>query len=417
MTNGRSLILNADCRRIPLPDQSVHCVVTSPPYWGLREYGVEGQIGLEHTVSDYVSEVLGVFREVRRVLRADGTVWLNLGDSYNAYNGNSGPGSNLDHPDARRNVGKPKLQTGHGLSEKSLKPKDLIGIPWRVALALQDDGWFLRSEIIWHKRSPMPESVRDRPTRSHEHIFLLSKSPRYFYDAEAVKEKCSGTARPRGNGISPKVIEGRDNLIKANGQFLSKIAGTVETRHKRSVWTLSSEPYKGSHFATFPTKLVIPCIKAGTSRKGCCPSCGSPWARIVKKHRVATRPGIETKVKTPSGWQTGEGSHDGIEGRYRPAEEVGNRDPRRHVTSTRTVGWKPSCDCPPADPVPCVVFDPFGGAGTTALVAEALGRIGIVTELNPDYCRQARSRIDRPHKRVVVRRETESMPLFPSEAP
>jgi len=197
-----------------LPEKSVQCCVTSPPYWGLRDYGAEGQLGLERTPDEYVENMVQVFREVRRVLRDDGTLWLNLGDTYNAYNGGAGPGSTLSKNQTEQ---RPRLETGHGLQCKTLKPKDLVGIPWRVALALQADGWYLRQDIVWHKPNPMPESVRDRCTKAHEYIFLLSKSQRYFYDLEAVKE--SGTNRPCGNTKQQKV-----------GESTRRVTGTTELR-------------------------------------------------------------------------------------------------------------------------------------------------------------------------------------------
>jgi DNA modification methylase len=214
-----------------MPDGVVQCVVTSPPYWGLRDYGVEGQLGLEKTPEEYVAKMVEVFREVRRVLRDDGTLWLNLGDSYTGSGVNDGrTNAGLNQGNAREgNLGSSRPNT----KIEGLKPKDLVGIPWRVAFALQADGWYLRSDIIWAKPNPMPEGVTDRPTKSHEYIFLLSKSARYFYDAEAIAEACVN-----------------DNT----------------TRNKRSVWTVATAPRKGSHFATFPLELPELCIKAGTKQ-------------------------------------------------------------------------------------------------------------------------------------------------------
>jgi len=224
------VILRADARAIPLAAGSVQCVVTSPPYWGLRDYGIQEQLGLEAIPEGYVAALVDVFREVWRVLRDDGTLWLNLGDCYNAYNGGSGPSSRIDHPLNERNRQKPSVPTGFGLRNKGLKPKDLVGIPWRVAFALQADGWYLRSDIIWAKPNPMPESVTDRPTKAHEYIFLLTKSERYVYDAEAIKEE-----------------------------------GVVwYSRNRRSVWVIPSQPYPEAHFATFPEALVEPCVLAGS---------------------------------------------------------------------------------------------------------------------------------------------------------
>ena len=243
-----------------LPDQSVNCCVTSPPYFGLRDYGVDGQLGAEASPKEYAQALTQVFREVWRVLRDDGTVWLNLGDSYNAYNGNRGESkgsANSRHHDIM-----PSLPQGSGLTAGSLKNKDLMGTPWRVAFALQDDGWYLRQDIIWNKPNPMPESVTDRCTKAHEYVFLLSKSPRYYYDAEAVKEP--GTGEAPGNKHATK--GGRSY---ADGDNKHRTAANLhnvkaaEKKNRRSVWRVSTKPYAGAHFATFPPALVEPCILAG----------------------------------------------------------------------------------------------------------------------------------------------------------
>lgn len=252
-----------------LPDESVHCCVTSPPYWSLRDYGVPGQIGLEKTPQEYVSKMVEVFREVRRVLRRDGTAWLNIGDTY-ARDGqkgdNSGWGKHADYLN-----GEP-----YPLHEREipngLKPKDMVGIPWRVAFALQTDGWYLRSDIIWNKPNPMPESVNDRPTKAHEYIFLLSKSQRYFYDAEAIKEDFADErmGNPNGGGNYAKQAfklpwQG-DQSGLAKGQWNTDKSHTG--RNKRTVWTVATHPFPEAHFATFPTKLIEPCILAGCPKGG-----------------------------------------------------------------------------------------------------------------------------------------------------
>ena len=310
-----------------MADQSVHCCVTSPPYFGLRDYGHDGQIGLEDTPEAFVQRLVEVFREVRRVLRDDGTLWLNLGDSYarNPAKGGSGPG------------GKNREWYGDNYGEargaaipSSLKEKDLIGIPWRVAFALQADGWYLRQDIIWAKSNPMPESVRDRCTKSHEYLFLLSKSPRYYFDHEAIKEPAkewtgrAGTFYRSGNAVADHVLPGqaaaqhRPRPSVKRGEFNGKtnampgreaFRAVTPTRNKRSVWNVATRPYAGAHFATFPPDLIEPCILAG------CPEGG-------------------------------------------------------------------------------VVLDPFGGAGTSGLVAERHGRGAILCELNPDYAELARTRIE-----------------------
>jgi len=317
-----------------LPEESVQCCVTSPPYWGLRDYGTaewEGgdsecphrvggrvqdtkargaivagvrpgvdasrcldcgalredrQLGIEPTPEEYVAKMVEVFGDVRRVLRDDGTLWLNIGDSYNAYIGGAGPSSSLSR--GAQTTARPSLPSGYGLRHKGLKPKDLVGIPWRVAFALQADGWYLRSDIIWAKPAPMPESVRDRPTKAHEYLFLLSKSPTYQYDADAIAE--------------PSIHEGR--VFAYDGT--QKMVGA--TRNRRSVWTVMTKPYPGAHSATFPPDLIEPCILAGAPAGG-------------------------------------------------------------------------------------VVLDPFAGSGTTGYVAKERGRRAVLIELNPAYCDLAAERV------------------------
>jgi len=301
-----------------LPDASVHMVCTSPPYWGLRDYGVEGQIGREATPGEWVGALIRVFREARRVLRKDGTLWLNLGDSYagswgaqsrgNATGEDKATISGSSTLSARQIEAHPRGQTGTGSLKNTpgLKAKDLIGIPWRVAFALQADGWYLRQDIIWAKPNPMPESVRDRCTKAHEYLFLLSKGPRYHYDAEAIAETALyaetrngrvGAYQVRaqgggGDGTSPTAHADRD----------------LSQRNRRSVWTVATQPFKEAHFATYPPELIEPCILAG------CPAGGT-------------------------------------------------------------------------------VLDPFGGAGTTGLVADRLQRDAILIELNPTYAEIARKRL------------------------
>jgi DNA modification methylase len=286
-----------------LPDASHQCCVTSPPYYGLRDYGHTGQIGLEETPDAYVARLVDVFREVRRVLRDDGTLWLNIGDSYAGGGGfsASAPSNATSKSGAYGGLG--ALKPGGIKPQRDVKAKDLLMIPAQVALALRADGWFLRSDIIWHKPNPMPESVRDRPTSGHEHVFLLTKSARYFYDAAAIAE---ASEYPPGS---------RDDVKR--GGFGGKGADTLgqeafrairETRNARSVWTIATQPYSGAHFATMPPDLAERCIKAGSK-------------------------------------------------------------PGDHV------------------------LDPFGGAGTTGLVADRLGRHATLCELNPEYARLARDRI------------------------
>ena len=284
-------ILVGDClkRLRTLPEESIHCVVTSPPYWGLRDYGVAGAIGLEPTLQEHIDAIWSrVFREVRRVLRSDGTLWLNYGDRY-AY----AP----VHPPGAQSRGNPGVETStlsagqvraapkgtHTGSAKrtGLKPKDLMMMPARVALALQADGWWLRSEIVWHKPNPMPESVRDRPTSTHEKVYLLTKSARYFYDAEAVREEDAGTDHPRNILHRPEPSGG---ILPPHRGIRTAEGRNGGGRNLRNLWTIATHPFSEAHFATFPPKLVEPCIKAGTSEKGCCPECGTPWVRGMEVH-------------------------------------------------------------------------------------------------------------------------------------
>lgn len=266
----KDTIITGDCLDVlkTFQDESVQCCVTSPPYFGLRDYGVNGQIGLESTPEKFVSVMVEVFHEIKRVLRSDGTLWLNLGDSFFGSWGNyhpTGSGGQRDKKSDRFNrrayAGNEDFRPPTSFKHSVLKSKDLIGIPWRVAFALQADGWYLRSDIIWSKPNPMPESVKDRPTKAHEYIFLLSKSERYYYDHDVVKE--TGTGRPTfDNNNSRSVVDasrndaGRHNSHPAN------------FRNRRSVWTVATTPYSGAHFATFPEELIKPCILAGCPESG-----------------------------------------------------------------------------------------------------------------------------------------------------
>lgn len=331
-----------DCRHIlaSLPDKSVNCCVTSPPYWGLRDYGHADQIGMEKTPEEYVAKMVGVFREVRRVLRDDGTLWLNLGDSYNAA-GRDGHGTRVGY---KQGTNRASATGGDACrpSADSLKPKDLIGIPWRVAFALQADGWYLRQDIIWAKPNPMPESVRDRCTKAHEYVFLLSKSEKYYYDQDAIKEPVAEDTNARyerGRSDSHKYSDGgpggqtiaksfshmkksgskkkswgtneTDDRTEGSGQVETQrgIPWEGSVRNKRSVWTITTKPFKGAHFATMPPELAETCVLAG------CPEGGT-------------------------------------------------------------------------------VLDPFGGSGTTAGVAKKHWRKAIICELNEDYTKLIPDRVD-----------------------
>jgi DNA modification methylase len=359
---------------------SVQCCVTSPPYWGLRDYGVDGQIGLEPTPEAFVAKMVEVFREVRRVLREDGVCFLNIGDSYAANRGGSAmPAETLaggvsGRGDKVAKRGRESDYVPHrDPASHGLKHKDLCMIPWRVALALQADGWYLRSVIVWAKKSPMPESVTDRPTSSWEPIFLLAKGERYFMDMEAVKEPnvrvphagqhLNGEARASGpndrNGHSQ--WEQPDRVWADNGG-----------RNQRNVWHLGPEPYSEAHFATFPTEIPRRAIKAGTSEKGACPECGAPWKRVA----------------------TG-GAFAQLDRRNPPSD------------------WQPTCKCGNPNTRPCVVLDPFLGSGTTIAVARTLGRHGVGCELNPAYAELARERIGKAEKpSTFVSAKAEESPLF-----
>ena len=558
-----------------LPDASVHCCITSPPYWNLRDYGTEGQIGLEETPEAYVSRLVDVFREVRRVLRDDGVIWVNLGDSY-AGSGKGAANYPGDYPKQNSNKGALSVKGTAGFVPPGLKPKDLVGIPWLVAFALRADGWYLRSDIIWAKSNPMPESVTDRPTKAHEYIFLLSKNAKYYYDHIAIAEKtvdaeaikCYNRGRQKGVladeemhemqsrtghidvqqgqevegwpedmvqdvrggvcqtmgadregesvkgksgsevqslktrqskkvGLQPQfrsdeaskgelaevtrragvfkevsaigkekscsekilrerqrqsdnrqvscnregegvpssgdtqteiVAEGRDQrsnsgtmardtrqaespmcnvrgksetdkgshntLEQRRSSYSGQYSGIVSQlqcqkgeqvtpkRNKRSVWEVATQPYKGSHFAIFPEKLIEPCILAGTSEKAC-PKCGAPWERVTEKERT---------------FESGSGRSGNLPvGKNGPGLQGGGAtvDIRRGpVVHTTTIGFQPACTCPDNDGSgACVVLDPFGGSGTVSLVAKRLGRGSIYIDLNPEYLQMALKRM------------------------
>lgn len=505
------------------PERSVHCCVTSPPYWNLRDYGVDGQIGLEATPEEYIAKMVEVFRAVWRVLRDDGSLWLNIGDSYASgkakenYVGAGGDDLGWSNQQSRA-------------APPGLKPKDLVGIPWMLAKALRDpfytgtikseldrvwlacaieaegclfihkrkagqsngqgytrkhdnyapglevantslafverckeitglgsictqspaqnkrrkqtiyrwnlrtiecrdiirevypyfvtkqhqarlllscpssgdkaseahqslmrlhngleasidfpppaamfeQGWFLRSEIIWKKPNPMPESAKDRPTKSHEQMFLLTKRGWYFYDQDAIREPFTDNSIAR----AAQDLESQMGSRRAHGgtrpdRPMGMVGEASRGANKRTVWTIPTFAYPKAHFATFPPKLVEPCILAGTSAKGCCPECGAPWKRVVESERVATRPPLDN-VNDPTG--------------------KANRDPERHVTESVTTGWTPTCECG-GGPVPAVIVDPFAGSGTVGQVAREHGRDYLLVELNPEYVEQIKERL------------------------
>lgn len=396
-TKGEGMIAQANSIRIPLADNSVHMGITSVPYWGLRSYLPDDhplkplELGLEPTPAAYLANMVAVFREIWRVLRPDGTFWLNVGDSYaTAPNGRSAAATKAAGNDDRTFRDKP-FNTAVG----GLKPKDLCGIPWRLAFALQDDGWYLRSDIIWAKPNPMPESVEDRPTKAHEYLFLLAKSERYFYDAEAIREAGSGseydlTQRQPGRMNGTRyLLEGKGQEKTGPGFGIGSIA-----RNKRTVWEIATQSYSGAHYATFPTKLAEPCVLAGTSARGVCPKCGKPWRRVVEREHI----GDNSRIRGNNRNGTGKNKNHFL---ALPPAGAGSA-PRL------TTGWRPSCSCIQkrypgiplsggtwltlADeiaaefaPVPAVVFDPFCGSGTVGEVARELGRRFVGLDLNPVY--------------------------------
>ena len=345
------ILIRSDARHLPLADESVQCCVTSPPYWGLRSYhGGEDMIGLEPTFDEHMANLVDVFREVRRVLRKDGTVWLNYGDAYAANRGYQV--SDNKHKDVGNTRG--------SLVPSGLKPKDLMMMPARVAMALQADGWWLRSEIIWHKPNPMPESVTDRPTNAHEKVFLLTKSAKYFYDAEAV--------RPAGTS---NYFHTTGNKAGGNSDRKDGFEGNKPAyggANLRNVWTIPTQGVSAAHFATFPERLVEPCILAGTSAEGACAKCGAPWARKVEKELIRgtnSRPSPVHDIETND------------QGNTRASHGHTGGGARNEVT---TLGWRPTCECE-APKVPCVVLDPFVGSGTVCRVATRLNRRGIGCDL------------------------------------
>ena len=377
------------------PHERPQTCVTSPPYWGLRDYGNgDDGIGLEETLEDHIEAMVQTFRSVRDVLRPDGTLWLNYGDAYVSQGGRT-----VAEKDGRQNREARAAVKGIRPASAGLKVKDLIGLPWRVAFALQDDGWWLRSDIIWNKPNPMPESIRDRPTRAHEFIFLMAPSDRYYYDADAISEPSSTNSHPRASknpvqwsGIGAKHDEARQQAgkrgvadkitprIKAHG---SNADGNqvVPRRNKRDVWTIKPQPIKDAHFATFPESLPRDCIKAGTSQHGGCTQCGAPWIREtnVEYH----------KLREPNDWVNRQQDPRGQ--RRHPSLTAHGSAVRR----TNTLGWQPTCACGKT-PTPQVVLDPFMGSGTTGIAAKKLGRDFIGIEVNPEYRRLATARI-RPH--------------------
>jgi DNA modification methylase len=423
-----------------LPDEFVHCVVTSPPYWGLRTYNTEpqvwggdpecphswtsatvpagngqtthpmiaetmnrasatrspretvschlcsawkGELGLEPTPELYVDHLADVFDALWRVLRPDGSLWLNLGDTY------------CTHPAGLTGTKRWKSSTltirdrtgaeQAGSIDKrppGLKEKDLVGIPWAVAFELRRRGWFLREDIVWAKRNPMPEPVRDRPTRSHEYVFLLTKSPRYFYDAEAVREPIQESSLRRLRHHLPNPRDNPRYFSKYPKGDFRRFPMLVNTdpkgRNLRSVWQIATQPYPGAHFATFPEALAEVCVRAGTSAKGVCAKCGTPWIHKVR----AEGGGIGHDWFPDKSLAVGRGQGIAV--------------PAIHDGTYRRVdlGFQKACSCPTKSTAPCVVLDPFMGSGTVLAVSRRLGRRSVGIDLNPEYAVLAKERID-----------------------
>lgn len=389
----RNTIIQGDALAVlrGLPSEIAQCCITSPPYWRLRDYNAPGQIGLEDSPEAYIARLVEVFAEVRRVLRPDGVCWVNMGDSYASAPGwGRGGGSTLEGR-------KQNALTGPEGSMRGLRPKNLLMLPARLALALQADGWILRSDCIWSKTNAMPEPVRDRPAKSHEYVFLLAKREHYYYDIEAtrqpLKEKTRSTwgcrVTTRGGDESGKVksnnwartVKERRPRVNADGS----IAGAA----MRSVISCAGARYRGAHFATFPPKLIEPLILAGSSPRSC-EKCGAPWARIVARRSLEVRPG-------PKAGSYGSRTTDGLNGTV--------LSPAR----SETTGWQPTCVCENEGTARCLVLDPFMGSGTTALVARSLGRDSLGIELNAEYVRLAEQRLQgRGHDQQVCFRSEAS---------
>lgn len=465
---GSARVLSGDCRQHmrdgTIPPRSVHCIVSSPPYWGLRDYkipGVQwadgwvGVYGNEPTFGQYIVHTLELFEDLRRVLRPDGTIWWNLGDTFA-----TGAGKGVRPLSGKHKyMGEAISTEGANRLPQGIADGNKLMIPYRVAIALQDAGWVVRMDNIWAKPGPMPESVRGwywqrckvkvgrepvkdgglsswdmgehshgesgayrgqektvakwsdcpgcakceandgyvlrrgkwRCTNSHEVVLQITQPGDYFSDSFGVAEPTTGNAHSRGHGVNPKSTADcplpTAPKSRQNSSFSEAVTDTQDTRNPRSVWKISSEAYKGAHFATYPTDLPYRCIQASTSPAGCCPTCGSQFAPVIVKERRPTRPGEKTKVNavdvvsaSSNGWN-----------RPNSGSAIGNRDPQRHTTVTTASEYRPTCSCFSGSDLsslvsrPSVVYDPFGGSGTTVQVCLWTGRAGICSEISEPY--------------------------------
>lgn len=361
----------------------------------------------------YVCKLVALFRELRRVLRDDGTVWLNLGSS---YMGSGGAGGWSKRKAGEQEYVGPRGDNPNRNGEGTgFKPKDLVPIPWMAALALQADGWWLRSDIIWAKPNVMPSSVRDRPTTAHEYIFLLAKSQHYFYDTQAIMEPLAAETAQRyeyGFGSPDKkkrlVDDGSWHTGKNGRDNLSGDMQLSRGRNKRTVWTVPTQPYSGAHFATFPEALITPCILAGTSEVGCCPECGNPWVRVTERVAGVSKETPKTQA-----------AHEARGGTGLPTVPVGKSGGGRTDGYSMTVGWEPTCEHG-HEPVPCVVLDCFAGSGTTAEVAIRHGRDAVGFELNADYIALAEERLEKVRLEMgtlipSLEKQLDELPLFRKE--
>lgn len=379
-----------------LPDASAHVICSSPPYFALRDYQCEGQMGSESTIEEYVQNLVLVFREARRVLHPSGTIWVNLGDSW-SHSGNGGGGKFAKNNKQWRN--EKQTQTGYR-STKGFKPKDLIMSSFMVAEALRQDGWYLRSTIIWNKISALPSSVTDRPSHAHEYVFLLSKSRHYYYDQDAVRELTGNESTPEDYDQA-KVGSFHPHEQDENGWCQPKKENFKTMTHplgrnKRSVWSIASQPFKEAHHAVMPEALVSPMILAGTSERGCCYRCLSPY----KRHKILA----------------GQSNHGGPR---KHADTPGAETSKTSVLRTgtinhyRTINWIPTCSCDDDQSfnrlkrtIPCTVLDMFSGAATVGVVANKLDRNYIGIELSPNYMKIAFERLKKQCKTPLLTKIT-----------